>query len=687
MFDFKTVLPVITEFSMVIILAASVQAQTPRTEILSIHSNGATQSDAHSLRPQISGDGRFVAFDSCVLTVQDGPRDTSWVGSPYPANYGSDASTLVDVGTDTNGRCDVFVHDRNTGQTEIASVGEDGNQSNWESYIGFGQGALSEDGQLIVFHTRGVLSKSTGPVDNNNRRDVYLRDRLDNKIELISINTAGEIGDYGGQNGVISPNGRYVAFTSQSTNFSTLVSGLSITQVYVRDRQLDTTTLITIDVTGTTIGNSSNWAGRVNDNGDVLILSNSSNLTTNDTDTKQDVFMSPHNGTGIWGPMVLASVNTAGDKATIYGATLVGCSFPSMSGRVEGKVRVVFHCAGSNLNDKYGIQIPDTNDLHDIFLREIDLTNDNNSTTELVSVNSAGEPTSDYNSIAYWVLKASQSNSTPSISNDGRFVTWHSGTDNLIPRINPDDNTEDVYLRDLVNGTTEVISISTAGDRALQDSSAEYVDWKGFFLPTSSHARLSGNGNIIVFSSFAENLVPTFNGGTGDSNWARDTFVHVRGPEVIDTDGDGVFDDVDVCPAEDASGYDNDGDGCIDDTDGDGVFDNVDVCPAEDASGLDFNGDGCIDDPTENSNDLIDDIKELIEGPTIDLNNGQIKSLLNGLNDVLKMIDKGNFNAVIEKLNTFIRKINHLVDKEELTLEEGQSLISAADAIIAVLLV
>ncbi len=63
-----------------------------------------------------------------------------------------------------------------------------------------------------------------------------------------------------------------------------------------------------------------------------------------------------------------------------------------------------------------------------------------------------------------------------------------------------------------------------------------------------------------------------------------------------DSDNDGVMDDVDVCPSEDASGYDDDNDGCIDDSDHDGVLDDVDLCANEDASGYDANGDGCIDD-------------------------------------------------------------------------------------------
>ena len=61
-----------------------------------------------------------------------------------------------------------------------------------------------------------------------------------------------------------------------------------------------------------------------------------------------------------------------------------------------------------------------------------------------------------------------------------------------------------------------------------------------------------------------------------------------------DTDGDGIPDDVDACPNENATGFDADGDGCIDDTDGDGVLDNVDACPGFDDT-ADADGDGTPD--------------------------------------------------------------------------------------------
>ncbi len=57
-----------------------------------------------------------------------------------------------------------------------------------------------------------------------------------------------------------------------------------------------------------------------------------------------------------------------------------------------------------------------------------------------------------------------------------------------------------------------------------------------------------------------------------------------------DSDGDGVGDDVDACPSEDATGFDLDADGCRDDTDGDGATDDVDVCP-DGSDFIDLDGD------------------------------------------------------------------------------------------------
>ncbi len=85
----------------------------------------------------------------------------------------------------------------------------------------------------------------------------------------------------------------------------------------------------------------------------------------------------------------------------------------------------------------------------------------------------------------------------------------------------------------------------------------------------------------------------------------------------LDSDGDGVCDDVDICEGDDATG-DSDGDGVCDDidacdgddatgdSDGDGVCDDIDACNGDDATG-DSDGDGVCDDIDPCPSDAGDD--------------------------------------------------------------------------------
>src|SRR5204863_349490 len=115
--------------------------QTGTTERVSVASGGGTQGNGNSggffSFPALSADGRLVAFQS-------------------------DATNLV--AGDTNGTTDVFVHDRQTGTTERVSVASGGTEGN-----GFSAGlALSADGRFVAFHstaTNLVAGDTNGKTD------------------------------------------------------------------------------------------------------------------------------------------------------------------------------------------------------------------------------------------------------------------------------------------------------------------------------------------------------------------------------------------------------------------------------------------------------------------------------------------------------------------------------------------
>jgi Tol biopolymer transport system component len=111
-----------------------------------------------------------------------------------------------------------------------------------------------------------------------------------------------------------------------------------------------------------------------------------------------------------------------------------------------------------------------------------------------VSVDSAGNQAIDRSDIP--------SLDDPSISADGRFVTFSSKASNLVPG---DTNfSQDIFVRDLSTNTTARVSVSSTGNQGNSNSRSPSI---------------SGNGRFVAFASDASNLVP------GDTNGAQDIFV------------------------------------------------------------------------------------------------------------------------------------------------------------------
>jgi hypothetical protein len=143
--------------------------------------------------------------------------------------------------------------------------------------------------------------------------------------------------------------------------------------------------------------------------------------------------------------------------------------------------RVVFDSAASNL------VLGDTNSQLDVFVH----TRSSNRTNR-VSVSSDE-------------VQADGSSHSPSISSNGRFVSFVSTASNLVP--NDTNFAEDIFVRDLVAGTTERVSVSSEG---VEGNSS-----------TTAHG-ISAGGRWVAFSSFATNLV------LDDTNGHFDVFIHDR---------------------------------------------------------------------------------------------------------------------------------------------------------------
>jgi len=227
---------------------------TGLTERLSIDSNG-TQGNGRSLYPQVSSDGRFVAFTS-------------------------EADNLVL--NDTNGMGDVFVRDRLLGTTERISVSSAGVEGNNYSY----KPTITGDGRFVAFES---MASNLVSGDTNGMLDIFLRDRQNATTVRVSMSSNGLQGNGHSTQALISPNGSVIAFASTASN---LVAGdtNSVIDVFVRDLQAGTTERASVSSTGAQ-GNGMSTGPTLSQDGRLIAFeSSSSNLVAGDTGSF-DVFV------------------------------------------------------------------------------------------------------------------------------------------------------------------------------------------------------------------------------------------------------------------------------------------------------------------------------------------------------------------------------------------------------------
>jgi Tol biopolymer transport system component len=160
---------------------------TGETKRVSVASDGTPGND-YSKYPAISGDGRYVAFESNA--------DNRVVG-------------------DTNEVPDIFVHDLQTGQITRVSVASDGGQSNAYS----GMASISADGRFVAFTSWATTLTPAAP---ELMLDVFAHDRETGETYRISNSYDGKPVDNQSEGPSISSSGRFVAFQSAASN---LISG------------------------------------------------------------------------------------------------------------------------------------------------------------------------------------------------------------------------------------------------------------------------------------------------------------------------------------------------------------------------------------------------------------------------------------------------------------------------------
>ncbi|MEM9301722.1 MAG: hypothetical protein AAGE01_06405 [Pseudomonadota bacterium] len=249
-----------------------------------------------SLRGTLAANGNHVAFGSLGTTTPDdtnqsfnvdglvrtiGTGPTVLISRDEAGIQSRNTTSRFDISEDgivasfsfSNGAgvgSSIFVRDVAGATSELVSVDSAGDEI-VASRTFFGD--LSDDGRYVVFATdgRGVLE------DLDSRRDIYLRDRQLGSTELITRNTSGNPSNADAFTPLVSRGGRFVAFSSAASD---LVSGdvNGVNDVFLRDRDSNSTTLVSVASDGAPAVAASDLAGLSQNGRFVLFQSNAANL-------------------------------------------------------------------------------------------------------------------------------------------------------------------------------------------------------------------------------------------------------------------------------------------------------------------------------------------------------------------------------------------------------------------------
>jgi len=332
---------------------------------------------------------------------------------------------------------------------------------------------VSADGRFVVF-----VSAADNLVanDSNGAFDVFARDRQLGKTLLVSVNMSGtKMGNAGSQSPTISSNGQFVVFESAASDLAPNDAN-NTSDVFLRDLVAETTTLVSVSTNAVSPGNLESTAPTITPDGRyVLFASRASNLAAGDTNNAVDLFVRDM----VAGTMTLVTRDAA-DAFSCAGRAVIWDGNRQISD--DGRW-VAFQSPATNLISG------DANGKLDVFIRDLQT-----STSFAATVNATGTG-----------LGSGDSQGI-SMEVSGRYMVFQSASSNLVAS---DANTMlDVFLRDRVAGLTTLVSVNTNGVSSGTGSSGSPL--------------LNKQGNVVVFFSTANDLVSAGTNSSGAGLFHRD---------------------------------------------------------------------------------------------------------------------------------------------------------------------
>lgn len=378
----------------------------------------------------ISANGRYVAFSSLASNLMPG---------------------------DTNNVRDVFLKDLATGSLVRVSVHADGSQATVDNEFTGMPLSISADRRYVAFLTFARLL----PRDTNIHSDVYVKDMLSGELDLVSTASDETLANFRNHSPSISPDGRYVAFASQASNFVPEDSTITM-DIDLKDRVTRSIRLVSSNAAGTSGGDDISVRPVVSTGGRyVAFMSYAHNLITPDINYT-DIYVKD---------MQTGAIERA--NTTAAGAIESNdANLPSIS--ADGRY-VAFQ------SKFYG---PPPTSMTRIYIKD----------------RQSGAPMRG-DRLSTGVFRTSGISLAPAISADGRFVSFHSASTGFVS--GDVNGLADIYVHQRSNGLNQRAALP--GGVAADGASAE--------------ATLSRDGRYVAFVSAASNLL------AGDDNGRSDVFV------------------------------------------------------------------------------------------------------------------------------------------------------------------
>jgi len=450
---------------LLIVVASAVATEIGPTRLVSAAGQAQLSGGGNSSMPIFSGNGRFLAFLS-------------------------EANNLV-TNDDHRPFLDLFVRDLFSGTTTLVSVDRSG--------LGGGDGSctdvsISSNGLVLAFASRAANLVLHSPT---NVPEVYVRNLATGTTILARTNeaTGTSAGPRGSGFPLLSADGRHVAFV-------TAASGSLTPDVFIRDIEAGTITLVSASSNGLVSGSTYSEPTSISADGNkVAFLSYSTVIAPGAGSPNQEVF-----------------VRDVSQQKTVWASSTVSNFFPGLNYFCDQVVltdtgsHVIFVAkTGStgflfrvDLQSGELVQITDLAAWPSVssdgrYVAFYDTTNvfvwdGNTDSTTLVNVNSSG--TASTNGHSYSSV----------LSADGSKVVFLSDSTDLTAE--ETHGQVQVFIHDLLARTTQLVS------RGLDGSGLASADLAGI-LPA-----ISPDGTLIAFDTADASVV------ADDSNQASDVFVH-----------------------------------------------------------------------------------------------------------------------------------------------------------------